>query len=89
MSTQPPAAAPEAERCKELWFEDGTVILRSHPVVFRVYQGLLSLQSQVFRDMFSMPQPIGTEKMDGVPVVDLLDNPEDLKNFLRALNDTW
>jgi len=56
--------------------------------MFRVYQGILSAQSPVFLDMFAMPQPEDPEMLEGVPVVDLTDDPGELTYFLRSLNDT-
>lgn len=81
----------ERDRCQALWFFDGTIILRCQTTLFRVYTGILSAQSHVFRDMLA----IGTEndsvnaKMDGVPLVDLSDSVQDLTTFLRTLFDTW
>lgn len=45
----------------DLWFKDGNVILIAEGTAFRVHQSLLSINSEVFRDMFSFPQPADTE----------------------------
>ena len=45
------------QRDHEFWYDDGTVILIARNVEFRIYKGLLSDHSSVFRDMFSLPQP--------------------------------
>ena len=45
-------------RHPDLWYGDGTVILIAESTGFRVYQGLLAKHSEVFRDMFSLPQPV-------------------------------
>jgi hypothetical protein len=76
-----------SERYPDLWFADGTVILRAKDELFRVYGGILAAQSPVFADMFAVPQPEGGEKIEGCPVVDLHDDVRDLKHFLRALHD--
>jgi len=85
MNPQPVTEVPP--QCEELWFDDGSVIIRSPSLMFRVYKGILSAHSQVFRDMFSEPQPPDGEDMDGIPVVDISDDSDDVKHFLRALND--
>ena len=38
--------APELERCNELWFDDGTVVLQAENVIFRVYMGILIRHSE-------------------------------------------
>jgi BTB/POZ domain len=65
------------------------VILKSPPLMFRVHRFILSAHSQEFRDMFSQNRLSDAEKMDGIPIVNLSDNPEQLTYFLRALIDTW
>ncbi len=74
-----------------LWFEDGTIILASPRMLFKVYQGILSINSLVFRDMFSLPQSptsagVGEDILDGVCVVQIHDHDEDLVPFLSALH---
>ncbi|KAI0683672.1 hypothetical protein C8T65DRAFT_722747 [Cerioporus squamosus] len=72
---------------EEFWFEDGTITLIVRDVEFRVYKGLLMGQSEVFRDMFSLPQPeIGSEAQvsSTIPVIRLDDSPDALRHVLRA-----
>lgn len=81
---------PWRERHETLWFEDGNVILATPKIRFRVYRAFLSRHSTVFRDMFSMPQSATASDqgtMDGVPIVELHDDPEELGHFLSALHD--
>ncbi|KAF7795793.1 hypothetical protein EIP86_006960 [Pleurotus ostreatoroseus] len=42
---------------EHLWFEDGSVVLESGGIFFKVYSGILARSSPVFKDMFSFPQP--------------------------------
>ncbi len=73
-----------------LWFEDGSIVLATPQVLFRVYRGTLSRHSPIFHDMFSIPQPDAAsnqEVLDGIPVVELHDDPEELAHFLSALHD--
>jgi len=44
-------------RDDEYWFEDGNIIVVAQGVGFRVYKGILAMRSEIFRDMFSLPQP--------------------------------
>lgn len=77
-------------RHKELWFTDGSVVLRAENVLFRVHMSQLSRRSLLFRDMFALPQgPCGDadKSIEGCPVIELHDSPEDLSNLLIALYD--
>ncbi|GBE89172.1 hypothetical protein SCP_1501800 [Sparassis crispa] len=72
---------------EEFWFTDGNVILVSGETSFRVHQGVVSRHSEVFRDLFSVPQPENEEKRFGCPVICLSDSPIDLRYLLRVLYD--
>ncbi len=65
-------------------------MLSTPDVLFRVFRSTLSRHSPIFRHMFSLPQSSNVpeeETMDGVPVVELHDDPEDLAHLLSALHD--
>lgn len=82
-----------------LWFPDGNVVLATDAYMFKVYKGLLSLHSSVFRDMFkltSVDESIagqcgsGTtqEMYEGSPLVRLVgDEGEDVAHLLRTIFD--
>lgn len=88
-------------RHPDLWFGDGSVVLRAENVAFRVHKSQLSRQSLFFRDLFSLPQPgveAGKESnvlqdggdgmLEGCPVLRLHDDSaEDVTNLLHALYD--
>ncbi|KAH9941475.1 hypothetical protein B0H21DRAFT_780133 [Amylocystis lapponica] len=88
-----PAWSPPVLRSADLWFSDGSVILRAEHTLFRVHMSQLARKSILFRDMFSLPQPSGPllgsddSVLDGCPVVQLHDSAEDLNNLLQALYD--
>lgn len=42
---------------KEIWFEDGNIVLQTESTLFKVHQGVLARHSSIFFDMFSVPQP--------------------------------
>jgi hypothetical protein len=80
---------PGLARCDELWFPDGTVVLRAKNVLFRTYIGALAGASAVFRDMFALPQPTvaeGQEVYEGLPFVRLVDTAFDVTQLLRSLH---
>ncbi|KAM5544909.1 hypothetical protein V8D89_001807 [Ganoderma adspersum] len=60
---------PQPEKDKEFWFEDGNVVVVAEDTAFKLYKGVLSSVSPVFKDLFSMPQPEPVaETTDGCPV---------------------
>ena len=72
----------------EFWFEDGTIILVVQNTEFRVYKGLLTEHSPIFRDMFSIPQTPASMSSDEYvgtcPVVHLSgDSARDWRHLLR------
>lgn len=48
---------PGPTRHLDLWFSDGSVVLRADNTLFRVHISQLSRHSAFFRDLFSLPQP--------------------------------
>ncbi|KAH9890667.1 hypothetical protein C8Q73DRAFT_667497 [Cubamyces lactineus] len=76
------------KRDPDLWFEDGNIVLLCRDTAFRVYRGLLTRHSVIFRDLFSMAQPSASETMESCPVVHISDPPDDLRHLLRVLCGT-
>ncbi|KAI0817013.1 hypothetical protein BC628DRAFT_1333857 [Trametes gibbosa] len=74
----------------DFWFSDGNVVLLAGNVAFKVHRGQLVRHSDIFHDMFSLPQPASEEGqglIDGCPWVELHDDPSDVLHLLRALYD--
>ena len=79
-------------RHPDLWFSDGSVVLRAESTLFRVHISQLVRRSLFFRDLFSLPQPandaVGLDgTFDGCPLLVLHDSADDLSNLLKALYD--
>lgn len=75
-------------RSTEFWFDDGSVVLHVESTQFRVHRSILSSYSEVFRDMFAIPQPtVSGEVVEGCQIVQLTDKALDWENVLRALYD--
>ncbi|KAI8999007.1 hypothetical protein BD414DRAFT_533807 [Trametes punicea] len=73
------------KRDPDLWFDDGNIVLLCRDTAFRVYRGLLTRHSVIFRDLFSMAQPSTSETMESCPVVHISDPPDDLRHLLRVM----
>ncbi|KAI0697613.1 hypothetical protein BC835DRAFT_1270241, partial [Cytidiella melzeri] len=71
-----------------IWFEDGNVVLVAKSTGFRVHRGVLARHSDVFRDMFLVPQPANGEMLQDCPVIRLADdNPDEVAAVLNILYD--
>lgn len=71
-----------------IWFEDGNVILiAAGTAAFKVHRGQLERHSEVFRDMFSIPQPKTQALLDGCLSVELHDCPSHVFHLMTALYD--
>lgn len=79
----------QVSRCKDLWYTDGTIVLRSAETVFRVYSGMLAQCSEVFKDLFTVAQPTVDDQdtYEGLPLIVLHDDPKELLSFLKAIHD--
>ena len=73
----------------DIWFADGNIVLVARGIAFKVHRGELQRHSEVFRDLFSMPQPQGEEQalIDDCEWVELYDAPSDVLHLLSALYD--
>ncbi|TDL13234.1 hypothetical protein BD410DRAFT_833359 [Rickenella mellea] len=71
----------------EPWFEDGNVVLISKGTAFCVHKSQLANRSEVFKDLFSVPHTHSPKLFENRDVVELRDEPDDLRSFLVALYD--
>ncbi|KAL1704970.1 hypothetical protein EV121DRAFT_204567 [Schizophyllum commune] len=58
--TQPASAATHHP---EHWYRDGSIVLHVQDMLFRVHQTTLEKLSEVFKDLFSVPQPLDDERI--------------------------
>ncbi|KAJ7611822.1 hypothetical protein FB45DRAFT_941104, partial [Roridomyces roridus] len=72
-------------RHAELWFDDGSIVIQAENTQFRVHRSILAARSLIFRDMFSFPQPLDAELVEGCPLARLHDSAAELSVFLRAI----
>ena len=71
----------------DFWFKDGNIVIVAGQVAFKVHRGQLERHSEVFRDLFTLPQPPVQEMIEGCPWFELHDPPADLLALLKALYD--
>ncbi|PPQ88269.1 hypothetical protein CVT25_005432 [Psilocybe cyanescens] len=71
----------------DFWFCDGNIVIIAGCAAFKVHRGQLARHSEVFSDLFSLPQPQEQELVDGCSCVELQDPPSDVFYFLGALYD--
>jgi BTB/POZ domain len=65
---------------------DGNFIMRSSDNVnFRVHKSVLAMASPFFKDLLSLPQPLDSEFVDGLPMVQLHESSELIKCLLSIL----
>jgi hypothetical protein len=68
------------------WFDDGNIVLEAEQMQFRVYRGILSENSVIFKDMFNLSRPGSEAEVEGCPVVHLSDRADDLRMVLEVLH---
>ena len=71
----------------DFWFRDGNIVIIAGSAAFKVHRGQLERHSEIFRDLFSIPQPLEQDMIDGCSYVELPDCPSDVFYFLSALYD--
>jgi len=65
---------------------DANLVIQSSDLVnFHIHKSVLAMASPVFRDLFSLRQPLGSESVDGLPVVKLTEDAELLNSLFSML----
>ncbi|KAL1678850.1 hypothetical protein EV122DRAFT_211306 [Schizophyllum commune] len=70
------------------WFSDGNITLIAGDSSFRVFKSILAAHSTFFRDLFWSASDEGSHGPDGLPILQLHDDPAELSCFLRAIFDS-
>ncbi|KAH9835447.1 uncharacterized protein C8Q71DRAFT_120368 [Rhodofomes roseus] len=70
---------------KEAWFHDGNIDIVAGGIAFRVHRSVLSIHSELFRDMLSIPQPTDKGSSCDIPSVEVTDSADDMRHLLLAL----
>ena len=70
---------------EEPYFDDGNIILQAGSTHFKVYRGILSAHSEVFRAMFTIPQPANEVISNECSIMHLSDSAKDWHYLLHAL----
>ena len=95
-STSRSQSSAEPTRHTEFWLHDGSIVLCVQETLFRVHQTILANHSEVFADLFRLPQPLegeeaemeggdGMHKIEGCHVVHLQDDVDDFVDLLKAI----
>ncbi|RDB24320.1 hypothetical protein Hypma_008443, partial [Hypsizygus marmoreus] len=80
----PPSPSPD------FWFKDGSIVIVVEDTAFRIHQSILSRHSDVFADLFTVPQPrTDVQSIEGCPVVHLTDSVADFSDVVRALYEPF
>ncbi|KAJ6499034.1 hypothetical protein C8R45DRAFT_1126095 [Mycena sanguinolenta] len=80
-------------RDPDLYIEDGNIVLsakdsENDTLYFRVHKSTLVKNSpEAFGSMFAVPTPLTMEQYDGVPLVQMPDDAQSLRDFLMILYD--
>ncbi|KAJ7039060.1 hypothetical protein C8F04DRAFT_1086976 [Mycena alexandri] len=71
----------------EIWHADGSIVLQTENMQFRVHWSVLAMHSSFFRDMQGLPQPSDRTEptIDGCPVIELQDAAIDVEHLLKAV----
>ncbi|KAI0690212.1 hypothetical protein BC835DRAFT_1212775, partial [Cytidiella melzeri] len=68
-----------------LSYDDGNLIVVAENTIFQVHRSVLARKSALFKDLLSLPQPDTEERIDGLPVVRLLDSSADAAMLIDSI----
>ncbi|KAI0784299.1 hypothetical protein C8Q75DRAFT_810354 [Abortiporus biennis] len=88
----PPPSPPDSSKTEspithsdEWWFWDGTIVVIAEDTAYRVHKGVLSLHSEVFKDMFQIGQQSSAETFEDCPMVHVSDTASDFSLILKII----
>jgi hypothetical protein len=68
---------------KNYYFEDGSIVILAEIHLFRVHRGVLSLNSELFKDMFSFPQPAIGLTVDNCPLLQVSETADEIRKMMQ------
>ena len=80
----------EYTQSRDVWYSDGSLIIVTEALAFRVHTTIMAAHCEIFRDMVNMPQPkdsddTGEKTYEGCPVLELQDPAIEMRHFLKAI----
>lgn len=72
-------------RCEDLWYNDGSLVIVTESLAFRVHSSIMAVNCESFRDITKIPQSTEEGEWEGIPVIRLQDSPEGMELFLKAI----
>ncbi|KAI5887684.1 uncharacterized protein SCHCODRAFT_02552870 [Schizophyllum commune H4-8] len=78
-------AALRLKRVEDLWFSDGSIVVRVGEQACRIHQSILAANSSVLANILSIPQPKNGETFEGLPMMSFPDPPEDVLHWLKSM----
>jgi len=80
---------PQPYKRSQYWFDDGSIVLQVERTQFRVHTSMLARHSNIFKDMFAIPQPkeLLEPLIESCSIVQLHDKAEDVEIILGLFYD--
>ncbi|KAL4244066.1 hypothetical protein ABKN59_010958 [Abortiporus biennis] len=78
---------PSITRSERIWMDDGNIVIIAEKTAFRVHKSILSLHSEVFKDIFELEHPSDSleETFEGCPTLHISDAASDFTLILEIL----
>lgn len=78
---------PLPSHSDKLWLSSQAIIIQAEGTLFRVHADTLSQNSELFRDLLTLPQPVDAESIDETPVLRIEGtSADDMELFLLCLH---
>ena len=72
-------------RCQALWFPDGSIILATKGLSFKVHYSVLGIRSEVLSKLCEQCTQDPSSSFEGCPVISVDDNDSDMENMLSIV----
>jgi len=78
----------EIERVSDLWFEDGGLVIQADQCYFKIFKGMLTARSSVFKTILDEGPTTTKRCVDGCHLLQVSDSAADMTYFLKAIFDS-